>query len=110
MKNTALLILPLALLAANTRGAQPNLIRNGDFEDEALDGWQPGENVAIEAATEKVRSGKRAIKLVWRDVTEMPWGRGGNLCWAREIISENLKVVRKMEKLPTILVFIRSTR
>ena len=91
MKKVVLLVLPFALLAANARAAQPNLIRNGDFEDEALDGWLPGENVAIEAATEKARSGKRAIKLAWHDVTEMPWGRGGNLCWAREIITENLK-------------------
>ena len=91
MRTTALLILPFALLAADTRAAQPNMIRNGDFEEEPLDGWQPGENVSIEATTEKVHSGNRSIKLTWHDVTEMPWGRGGNLCGAQEIIKQNLK-------------------
>jgi len=80
MKRAALFILPLVLLAANACAAEPNLIRNGDFEDEALDGWQPGQNVSIEGTTEEARSGRRAIKLAWHDVTEMPWGRGGNLC------------------------------
>jgi len=91
MRRATLLILPFALLAANARAAQPNLIRNGDLEEEALGGWQPGENVAIEATTQKARSGKRAIKLAWHDVIEMPWGRGGNLCWAREIITQELR-------------------
>jgi len=91
MKESVLLILPFTLLAVNTRAAQPNIIRNGDFEEEALDGWQPGENVSIEATTEEVHSGNRAIKLAWHDVTEMPWGRGGNLCGAQGIITQNLK-------------------
>ena len=91
MKDVALLILPLVLLAANARAAQPNMIRNGDCEDEALDGWTPGENVRIEITTEKARSGKRAIKLAWQDVAELAWSRGGNLCGAQEIITQDLK-------------------
>ena len=91
MNKVALLILPLALLAGKACAAQPSMIRNGGFEEEGLNGWQAGENVSIESTTEKVHSGSRAIKLAWRDVTEMSWGRGGNLCRAQEIITQNLK-------------------
>ena len=82
--------LPL-LLAASTCAAQANLVRNGDFEASELKGWLPSKNVSLAATTDKVRSGKRAIKLTWHDVTQMPWGRGGNLCWAREIVTQGLK-------------------
>ena len=91
MKTPALLVLPFALLAANALAAQPNMIRNGDFENEALDGWTPGENVRIETTTEKARSGSRAVKLAWHDVTELAWSQGGNLCGARDILTQNLK-------------------
>ena len=71
MRIAATLTVSLSLFAADTYAAKPNIIRNGGFEDETLDGWQAGENVTMAITEDKARSGKRAIKLTCRDVAEL---------------------------------------
>jgi hypothetical protein len=67
-EKAVLLILSLALLTASTRAAQPNIIRNGDFDSSAGDcpaGWerQAGSSDELIYASDNPHNGTHFLKL-----------------------------------------------
>jgi len=68
MNRTVLLILSLVLLSANTRGAQRNMIPNGDFDSPAGDcpaGWerQVGSSDELMYVSDNPHNGTHFLKL-----------------------------------------------